>query len=119
MASLAGMLKQRGFRVTGSDARRILHVRFSGGTRNPVAQPFDARNLDLRRSGRRWATQFHGETRNWSISSTNAFRLLVPQLLHDEFLQGKEVLVVAGTHAKPLQLDAGMDFYTRGCSRRS
>ena len=47
MASLAGMLKQRGFRVTGSDAAAYPPMSdFLAELGIPVAQPFDARNLD-------------------------------------------------------------------------
>ncbi|MGC2552008.1 MAG: Mur ligase domain-containing protein, partial [Candidatus Sulfotelmatobacter sp.] len=47
MASLAGMLKQRGFRVTGSDAAAYPPMSdFLEELGIPVAQPFDARNLD-------------------------------------------------------------------------
>src|SRR5208283_1829761 len=46
MASLAGMLKQRGFRVTGSDAAAYPPMsEFLSELGIPVAQPFDARNL--------------------------------------------------------------------------
>ena len=38
---------------------------------------------------------------NWSRCSTIGIPFCsLPQLLHDEFLRGKEVLVVAGTHGK-------------------
>ena len=44
MASLAGMLKQRGFRVTGSDAAAYPPMsEFLRDLGIPVAQPFDAR----------------------------------------------------------------------------
>src|SRR5579863_8601869 len=46
MASLAGMLQQRGFRVSGSDAAAYPPMsEFLAGLGIPVAQPFDARNL--------------------------------------------------------------------------
>ena len=49
MASLAGMLKQRGFRVTGSDAAAYPPMSdFLAELGIPVAQPFDARNLEPR-----------------------------------------------------------------------
>src|SRR5881409_2685596 len=49
MASLAGMLKQRGFRVTGSDAEAYPPMsEFLRELGIPVAQPFDARNLEPR-----------------------------------------------------------------------
>jgi len=47
MASLAGMLKQRGFRVTGSDAAAYPPMSdFLRELGIPVAQPFAAQNLD-------------------------------------------------------------------------
>ncbi len=49
MASLAGMLKQRGFHVTGSDAAAYPPMSdFLRELGIPVAQPFDAKNLDPR-----------------------------------------------------------------------
>ncbi|MGC1224260.1 MAG: Mur ligase domain-containing protein, partial [Candidatus Sulfotelmatobacter sp.] len=49
MASLAGMLKQRGFRVTGSDAAAYPPMSdFLAELGIPVAQPFDPRNLEPR-----------------------------------------------------------------------
>ncbi len=49
MASLAGMLKQRGFRVTGSDAAAYPPMSdFLAELGIAVAQPFDARNLEPR-----------------------------------------------------------------------
>jgi UDP-N-acetylmuramate: L-alanyl-gamma-D-glutamyl-meso-diaminopimelate ligase len=102
MASLAGMLKQRGFRVTGSDAAAYPPMSdFLGELGIPVAQPFDARNVEPRPD-----LVVVGN----AISRGNAEleRVLdqripfcsLPQLLHEEFLRGKEVLVVAGTHGK-------------------
>ena len=49
MASLAGMLKQRGFRVTGSDAAAYPPMSdFLHELGIPVAQPFDVKNLEPR-----------------------------------------------------------------------
>ena len=46
MASLAGMLKQRGFQVTGSDAAAYPPMSdFLAGLGITVAQPFAAKNL--------------------------------------------------------------------------
>src|SRR6202158_6627775 len=46
MASLAGMLRERGFRVTGSDAAAYPPMSdFLASLGIPVAQPFDAKNL--------------------------------------------------------------------------
>ena len=47
MASLAGMLQQRGFHVTGSDAAAYPPMsEFLASLGIPLAQPFAAANLD-------------------------------------------------------------------------
>ncbi|HKN15955.1 MAG TPA: UDP-N-acetylmuramate:L-alanyl-gamma-D-glutamyl-meso-diaminopimelate ligase, partial [Candidatus Sulfotelmatobacter sp.] len=102
MASLAGMLKQRGFRVTGSDAAAYPPMSdFLSELGIPVAQPFDARNLqpapDLVVVGN--AISRGNAELEYILDQRIPFCSL-PQLLHDEFLRGKEVLVVAGTHGK-------------------
>jgi len=102
MASLAGMLKQRGYRVTGSDAAAYPPMSdFLRGLDIPVAQPFDARNLEPRPDlvvvGNAMS-RGNVELENL-LDQRIPFRLL-PQLPHDEFLRGKEVPVVAGTHGK-------------------
>jgi UDP-N-acetylmuramate: L-alanyl-gamma-D-glutamyl-meso-diaminopimelate ligase len=102
MASLAGMLKQQGHEVTGSDAAAyppmsdLLHS--LGIT---VHEPYSERNLD-----RRPDLVVVGN----AISRGNAEleRVLderipfcsMASVLHDEFLAGREPLVVAGTHGK-------------------
>src|SRR5713101_1401391 len=112
MASLAGMLKQRGFRVTGSDAAAYPPMSdFLRELGIPVAQPFDARNIDPQNND-----PPSSEPRPELVVVGNAISrgnaeleqvldqripfCSMPQLLHDEFLRGKEVLVVAGTHGK-------------------
>jgi UDP-N-acetylmuramate: L-alanyl-gamma-D-glutamyl-meso-diaminopimelate ligase len=102
MASLAGMLKQRGFQVAGSDAAAYPPMSdFLDELGIPVAQPFDARNLlptpDLVVVGN--AISRGNPELEQVLDQRIPFRSL-PQLLHEEFLRGKEVLVVAGTHGK-------------------
>ncbi len=102
MASLAGMLKQRGFRVTGSDAAAYPPMSdFLAELGIPVAQPFDARNLqpapNLVVVGNAIS---RGNVELEYILDQRIPFCSLPQLLHDEFLRGKEVLVVAGTHGK-------------------
>jgi UDP-N-acetylmuramate: L-alanyl-gamma-D-glutamyl-meso-diaminopimelate ligase len=102
MASLAGMLKQRGFRVTGSDAAAYPPMSdFLAELGIPVAQPFDPRNLDpapdLVVVGNAIS---RGNVELEQILDRRIPFCSLPQLLHDEFLRGKEVLVVAGTHGK-------------------
>ncbi len=102
MASLAGMLKQRGFRVTGSDAAAYPPMSdFLRELGIPLAQPFDAHNLEPRPD---LVVVGNAISRgNVELEQVLDHRLpfcSLPQLLHDEFLRGKEVLVVAGTHGK-------------------
>src|SRR5215471_16039396 len=102
MASLAGMLKESGFRVTGSDASAYPPMSdFLASLGIPVAQPFDAKNLeptpDLVVVGNAIS---RGNAELEHILDHRIPFCSLPQLLHDEFLLGKEVLVVAGTHGK-------------------
>jgi UDP-N-acetylmuramate: L-alanyl-gamma-D-glutamyl-meso-diaminopimelate ligase len=102
MASLAGMLKQRGFRVTGSDAAAYPPMSdFLTALEIPVAQPFDARNLEPRPNlvvvGNAIS---RGNPELEQLLDQRIPFCSLPQLLHDEFLRGREVLVVAGTHGK-------------------
>ena len=102
MASLAGMLRQRGFRVTGSDAAAYPPMSdFLASLGIPLSQPFSAGNLsprpDLIVVGNAIS---RGNTElEFALDERIPFCSL-PQILHDEFLRGKEVLVVAGTHGK-------------------
>jgi UDP-N-acetylmuramate: L-alanyl-gamma-D-glutamyl-meso-diaminopimelate ligase len=102
MASLAGMLQERGFRVTGSDAAAYPPMStFLGSLGIPVAQPFAEANLNPR-------PDLVVVGNALSRGNVELERLLddripfcsLPQILHDEFLIGKNVLVVAGTHGK-------------------
>src|SRR5690349_1744701 len=102
MASLAGMLKQKGFQVTGSDAAAYPPMSdFLSDLGIPVSQPFAAKNLepwpDLVVIGN--AISRGNVELEYVLDQRIPFCSL-PQLLHDEFLKGKEVLVVAGTHGK-------------------
>lgn len=102
MASLAGMLNERGFRVTGSDAAAYPPMSdFLAGLGIPVAQPFDAKNLqpapDLVVVGNAIS---RGNLELEHILDRRIPFCSMAQILHDEFLRGKEVLVVAGTHGK-------------------
>jgi UDP-N-acetylmuramate: L-alanyl-gamma-D-glutamyl-meso-diaminopimelate ligase len=102
MASLAGMLKEHGFRVTGSDAAAYPPMSdFLAGLQIPVAQPFSAQNLDpapdLVVVGNAIS---RGNVELEHILDRRVPFCSLPQILHDEFLRGKEVIVVAGTHGK-------------------
>jgi len=102
MASLAGMLKQRGHRVTGSDAAAYPPMStFLESLAIPVKQPFAETNLQPR-------PDLVVVGNAISRGNVELERLLddripfcsLPQILHDEFLISKEVIVVAGTHGK-------------------
>lgn len=102
MASLAGMLQERGFRITGSDAAAYPPMStFLESLGIPVAQPFAEANLnprpDLVVIGNALS---RGNVELELVLDQRIPFCSLPQLLHDEFLAGKEVLVVAGTHGK-------------------
>ena len=102
MASLAGMLQLRGWRVTGSDKAAYppmsdllqqLHI--------PIAQPFSEENLDPRPDlvivGN--AISRGNPELEFVLDQRIPFRSLA-QVIHEEFLIGRESLVIAGTHGK-------------------
>src|SRR6266849_4694561 len=102
MASLAGMLKQRAFHVTGSDAAAYPPMSdFLASLRIPLSQPFAATNLEPRPDivvvGNAIS---RGNVELEHVLDQRISFCSLPQILHDEFLRGKEVLVVAGTHGK-------------------
>jgi UDP-N-acetylmuramate: L-alanyl-gamma-D-glutamyl-meso-diaminopimelate ligase len=102
MASLAGMLRERGYRVTGSDAAAYPPMStFLEALGIPVAQPFAEANLDPRPDlvvvGNALS---RGNVELERVLDERIPFCSLPQILHDEFLVGKEVLVVAGTHGK-------------------
>src|SRR5262250_2229531 len=102
MASLAGMLAERGFRVTGSDVAAYPPMSdFLKSLGIPVSQPFAVENLkptpELVVVGNAIS---RGNVELEHILDQRIPFCSMPQLLHDEFLKGKEVIVVAGTHGK-------------------
>jgi UDP-N-acetylmuramate: L-alanyl-gamma-D-glutamyl-meso-diaminopimelate ligase len=102
MASLAGMLQQRGFHVTGSDAAAYPPMSdFLASLAIPLAQPFAVKNLEPRPDlvvvGNAIS---RGNVELEHVLDERIPFCSLPQILHDEFLRGKEVLVVAGTHGK-------------------
>jgi UDP-N-acetylmuramate: L-alanyl-gamma-D-glutamyl-meso-diaminopimelate ligase len=102
MASLAGMLQERRFRVTGSDAAAYPPMStFLESLGISVAQPFAETNLDPRPdlvvAGNALS---RGNVELERVLDERIPFCSLPQILHDEFLVGKEVLVVAGTHGK-------------------
>lgn len=102
MASLAGMLKQRGFQVTGSDAAAYPPMSdFLQSLSIPVLQPFSESNLqprpDLVIVGNAIS---RGNVELEFVLDQGIPLQSLPQVLHDEFLLDKERLVIAGTHGK-------------------
>src|SRR5467141_5182625 len=102
MASLAGMLRQRGFRVSGSDAAAYPPMSvFLESLGITVSQPFAVQNGELRPDlvvvGNAIS---RGNAELEYVLDEHIPLQSLPQVLHDEFLRGKEVLVVAGTHGK-------------------
>ena len=102
MASLAGMLRQRGFRVSGSDAAAYPPMSvFLESLGITVRQPFGVKNLEPRPDlvvvGNAIS---RGNVELEHVLDEHIPLHSLPQILHNEFLRGKEVLVVAGTHGK-------------------
>ena len=102
MASLAGMLKQRGHHVSGSDAAAYPPMsNFLESLAIPVKQPFSEENLkprpDLVVVGNAIS---RGNPELERVLDDGIPFCSLPQILHDEFLATKEVIVVAGTHGK-------------------
>ena len=102
MASLAGMLQLHGWRVTGSDKAAYppmsdllhqLHI--------AIAQPFAEENLlprpDLVIVGN--AISRGNPELEFVLDQRIPFRSLA-QVIHEEFLIGRESMVIAGTHGK-------------------
>lgn len=102
MASLAGMLKQRGYLITGSDVAAYPPMSdFLASLNIPVAQPFSEKNLESRPDlvivGN--AISRGNVELEYVLDQRLAYESMA-QVLHDEFLAGRERLVVAGTHGK-------------------
>jgi len=102
MASLAGLLKQRGFKVTGSDAAAYPPMSdFLASATIPVAQPYAEANLKPRPD---WVVVGNAISRgNVELEYVLDERILLrslPETLSDLFLRTREPIVVAGTHGK-------------------
>ncbi len=102
MASLAGLLQLKGHRVTGSD--QAAYPPMSDLLRSlniPIAEPFSEKNLDPRPG---LVIVGNAMSRNnveleYVLDEKIPFTSLA-QVIHEEFLSGRESLVVAGTHGK-------------------
>src|SRR3954467_1830171 len=102
MASLAGMLKQRGLKVTGSDNAVYPPMSdFLASLNIPVMQPYSEANLrprpDLVVVGN--AISRGNPELEHVLDERIVFRSL-PQIVQEQFLRTRESLVVAGTHGK-------------------
>ena len=102
MASLAGLLKQRGFKVTGSDAAAYPPMSdFLASMAIPVAQPYAEANLKPRPD---FVVVGNAISRGnveleYVLDERIPMRSL-PQIVEDHFLSTRESIVVAGTHGK-------------------
>src|SRR5215813_8683850 len=102
MAALAGLLRQRGFKVTGSDAAAYPPMSdFLHSMAIPVAQPYSEANLKPRPD---WVVVGNAISRGnveleYVLNERISFRSL-PDTLYDFFLRTREPIVVAGTHGK-------------------
>ncbi len=102
MASLAGMLKARGFEVTGSDTAAYPPMStFLADMGVAVKQPYAAANLEPRPDlvivGN--AISRGNVELERVLDERIPFRSL-PQIVYEEFLSGREVITIAGTHGK-------------------
>jgi UDP-N-acetylmuramate: L-alanyl-gamma-D-glutamyl-meso-diaminopimelate ligase len=102
MASLAGLLKQRGLKVTGSDAAAYPPMSdFLAALAIPVAQPYAETNLKPRPD---WVIVGNAISRGnveleHVLDQRIPFRSM-PDTLYDFFLRTREPIVIAGTHGK-------------------
>jgi UDP-N-acetylmuramate: L-alanyl-gamma-D-glutamyl-meso-diaminopimelate ligase len=102
MASLAGLLQLKGHRITGSDQAAyppMSHLLRSLGI--PIAEPFSEANLDpvpdLVIVGNAIS---RGNVELETVLDRRIPFTSLARVMHDEFIQGHESLVVAGTHGK-------------------
>jgi len=102
MASLAGMLRARGHRVTGSDAAAYPPMSDQLQAMGiPIMEPYSAANLDPRPDlvvvGNAIS---RGNVELECVLDQRIPMTSMAALIHDEFLPGRESLVVCGTHGK-------------------
>src|ERR1700753_3108068 len=102
MASLAGMLRAQGHRVTGSDT--AAYPPMSDQLREmgiPIMEPYAASNLDPRPD----LVVVGNAISRGNVELERVLDERIPMtsmaaLIHDEFLDGRERFVVCGTHGK-------------------
>jgi UDP-N-acetylmuramate: L-alanyl-gamma-D-glutamyl-meso-diaminopimelate ligase len=102
MASLAGMLQQQGHRITGSDAAAYPPMSdLLASLKVPIHEPYSENNLEPRPDlvvvGNAIS---RGNVELEHVLDTRIPFCSMASILHDEFLPGRESLVVAGTHGK-------------------
>jgi UDP-N-acetylmuramate: L-alanyl-gamma-D-glutamyl-meso-diaminopimelate ligase len=102
MASLAGMLQLQGHRVTGSDTSAYPPMsQLLASLDIPIHEPYSEKNLDPRPDlvvvGNAIS---RGNVELEYVLDTRIPFCSMASILHDEFLMGRESLVVAGTHGK-------------------
>src|ERR1017187_4239322 len=107
MASLAGMLQARGHRITGSDAAAYPPMSdVLAGLGIPLLQPYAEANLTPRPGFSQPDLVVVGNAiSRGNVELEHVLDTRIPftsmaAVLHDEFLPGRESLVVAGTHGK-------------------
>jgi UDP-N-acetylmuramate: L-alanyl-gamma-D-glutamyl-meso-diaminopimelate ligase len=102
MASLAGMLKQRGFKVTGSDTAAYPPMSdFLASMGIPVSQPYSEANLKPRPDVVVVGNAIsRGNVELEYVLDERILMRSLPQVLQEHFLRGREPIVVAGTHGK-------------------
>ncbi len=102
MASLAGMLKEQGHRVTGSDTAAYPPMRDQLlATGIPILEPYSEKNLDAKPD----LVVVGNAISRGNVELERVLDERIPftsmaAVIHDEFLSGRESLVVAGTHGK-------------------
>lgn len=102
MAPLAGMLRERGYKVTGSDAGVYPPASTLLESLDiPYASAFDAKNLtpapDLIVVGNAIS---RGNSEVEEMLDRKLPHRSLPEILEEEFLPGKHSIVVSGTHGK-------------------
>src|SRR5216683_3031569 len=102
MASLAGMLQLQGHRITRSDSAAYPPMSDLLAELNiPIHEPYAESNLEPRPDlvvvGNAIS---RGNVELEYVLDTRIPFCSMASILHDEFLQGREALVVAGTHGK-------------------
>ncbi len=102
MASLAGLLKQRGFKVTGSDTAAYPPMSdFLASIGISIMQPYSEANLkprpDMVIVGNAIS---RGNPELEYVLDERMFFRSMPDILYDLFLRTRQPIVVAGTHGK-------------------